>query len=103
MLDYEKYISKAQGNYREAFEKAEVISSVKDSIAKRTNEEDGARLAKIYETQEKERLLAEKDAQLSWHKGIFVVVAVGWPLPLLFITQMLLVDFCVFRSELLVE
>ena len=90
VLDYEKYISKAQGNYREAFEKAEVISSVKDSIAKRTNEEDGARLAKIYETQEKERLLAEKDAQLSWHKGIFVVVAVVLALALVFIVMLLM-------------
>ena len=90
VLEYEKYISKARGNYREAFEKAEVISNVKDSIAKRNSEEDGARLAKIYETQEKERLLAEKDAQLSWHKGIFVVVAVVLALAFVFIVMLLM-------------
>ena len=90
VLDYEKYISKTRGNYREAFEKAEVISSVKDSIAKRNSEEDGARLAKIYETQEKERLLAEKDAQLSRHKGIFFVVAVVLALAFMFIVMLLM-------------
>ena len=89
VLDYEKHISKARGNYREAFEKAEVINNVKDSIAKRNSEEDGARLAKIYETQEKERLLAEKDAQLSWHNGIFVVVAVVLALAFVFIVVLL--------------
>lgn len=90
VLSNEKFISKKHGNYREAFEKSEKINSLKDSLAKRNNEEDGARLAKIYETQEKERLLTEKDAQLSKHKNIFIVVTIVMILGTAFIVLLLL-------------
>lgn len=90
VLSNEKFISKEHGNYREAFEKSEKINSLKDSLAKRNNEEDGARLAKIYETQEKERLLTEKDAQLSKHKNIFIVVTIVMILGTAFIVLLLL-------------
>lgn len=90
VLSNEKFISKEHGNYREAFEKSEKINSLKDSLAKRNNEEDGARLAKIYETQEKERLLTEKDAQLSKHKNIFIIVTIVMILGTAFIVLLLL-------------
>ena len=90
VLKKEKFISQKQGNYREAFAKSEVINCVKDSLVKRNNEEEGARLAKIYETQEKERLLAEKDAQLSKHKNIFIVVTFIMILGAAFIVLLLL-------------
>ena len=90
VLESEKFISRERGNYREALEKAEVINSVKDSIVKRDNEQDGVRLSKIYETQEKERLLSEKDAQLAKHKNIFVIVIVVMVLGSVFIVLLLL-------------
>ena len=90
VLESEKFISRERGNYREALEKAEVINSVKDSIVKRNNEQDGVRLSKIYETQEKERLLSEKDAQLAKHKNIFVIVIVVMVLGSVFIVLLLL-------------
>lgn len=76
VLDKEMFVSKELGNYREAYAKSQVINSLKDSLVKRNNEEESIRLAKIYETQEKERLLQLKDAQLSKHKNIFIVVIV---------------------------
>ena len=90
VLNNEKFISQEQGNYREAFAKSEVINCVKDSLVKRNNEEEGTRLAKIYETQEKERLLTEKDAQLSKHKNIFIVVTIMMILGTAFIVLLLL-------------
>ena len=74
VLSFEKYICRERGNYREALEKAEAIISVKDSLAKRKNEQDGLQLAKIYETQEKEKQIAEQKAELTKHKYILIAV-----------------------------
>ncbi|MGM9697113.1 MAG: hypothetical protein ACI3Y0_00495, partial [Prevotella sp.] len=67
VLTFEKFICSERGNYREALEKAEALISVKDSLAKRKNEQDGLQLAKIYETQEKEKQIAEQEAKLKKH------------------------------------
>src|SRR5574344_1948174 len=58
VLEYEKFIYKEYGNYREALGKSEMINDAKDSLFKKNSIEDGIRLSKIYDTQEKERLLA---------------------------------------------
>ncbi|MGN0047376.1 MAG: sensor histidine kinase [Bacteroides sp.] len=76
VLSFEKYICRERGNYREALEKAEAIINVKDSLAKRKNEQDGLQLAKIYETQEKERRIAEQEANLNKHEYILLCVGV---------------------------
>lgn len=76
VLENELLINNECGNYREALEKAKVISSVKDSIYERNNREDAMRFSKLFETQEKERLLQVKDAQLSQHRIILIVVVV---------------------------
>ena len=76
VLSFEKYICRERGNYREALEKAEAIISVKDSLAKRKNEQDGLQLAKIYDTQEKEKQIAEQKAELAKHKNILIAVVV---------------------------
>ena len=90
VLEYEKFINKEYGNYREALEKAEIINDIKDSIFKKYSIEDGIRLSKIYETQEKEHQLQMKDAQLSKHKNIFIVVTVMMILGTAFIVLLLL-------------
>ena len=90
VLEYEKFINKEYGNYREALEKAEIINGIKDSIFKKYSIEDGIRLSKIYETQEKEHQLQMKDAQLSKHKNIFIVVTVMMILGTAFIVLLLL-------------
>ena len=78
------------GNYREALGKSEMINDAKDSLFKKNSIEDGIRLSKIYDTQEKERLLAEKDTQLSKHKNIFIVVTIMMILGTAFIMLLLL-------------
>lgn len=90
VLEYEKFIYKEYGNYREALEKSEMINVIKDSLFKKNSIEDGVRLSKIYDTQEKERLLAEKDSQLSKHKNIFIVVTIMMILGTAFIVLLLL-------------
>ena len=90
VLEYEKFINKKYGNYREALEKAEIINDIKDSIFKKYSIEDGVRLSKIYETQEKEYLLQVKDAQLSKHNIIFIVVAVMMIIGITFIVILIL-------------
>ena len=81
VLSFEKYICRERGNYREALEKAEAIISVKDSLAKRKNEQDGLQLAKIYDTQEKEKQIAEQKAKLNKQKyiliGVVALLAIG--------------------------
>ena len=81
VLSFEKYICRERGNYREALEKAEAIISVKDSLAKRKNEQDGLQLAKIYDTQEKEKQIAEQKAKLDRQNsiliGVIVLLAMG--------------------------
>lgn len=89
VLEYEKFINKKYGNYREALEKSEKINDIKDSLFKKYTIEDGVRLSKIYETQEKEHLLQVKDAQLSKHNIIFIVVAVVLFLATAFIVLLL--------------
>ena len=76
VLSFEKYICRERGNYREALEKAEAIISVKDSLAKRKNEQDGLQLAKIYDTQEKEKQIAEQETKLNKQKYVLIGVAV---------------------------
>ena len=90
VLKYEKYLCVAKGNYRKALEKQEAICNVQDSVSRQEQEADGRRLAKIYETQEKERLLIEKDAQLSRHQNIFIGLTVMMVLGLAFIVVLLL-------------
>ena len=90
VLEYEKFIYKEYGNYREALWKSEMINDAKDSLFKKNSIEDGIRLSKIYDTQEKERLLAEKDTQLSKHKNIFIVVTIMMILGTAFIMLLLL-------------
>ena len=90
VLEYEKFIYKEYGNYREALGKSEMINHAKDSLFKKNSIEDGIRLSKIYDTQEKERLLAEKDTQLSKHKNIFIVVTIMMILGTAFIMLLLL-------------
>ena len=90
VLEYEKFIYKEYGNYREALGKSEMINDAKDSLFKKNSIEDGIRLSKIYDTQEKERLLAEKDTQLSKHKNIFIVVTIMMILGTAFIVLLLL-------------
>lgn len=90
VLEYEKFIYKEYGNYREALGKSEMINDAKDSLFKKNSIEDGIRLSKIYDTQEKERLLAEKDTQLSKHKNIFIVVTIMMILGTAFIMLLLL-------------
>ena len=85
VLSFEKYICRERSNYREALEKAEAIISVKDSLAKRKNEQDGLQLAKIYESQEKEKLIAEQEAKLKKHKDILIGVAVLMAIGMAFI------------------
>ena len=81
VLSFEKYICRERSNYREALEKAEAIISVKDSLAKRKNEQDGLQLAKIYDTQEKEKQIAEQKAKLDRQNsiliGVIVLLAMG--------------------------
>ena len=90
VLEYEKFIYKEYGNYREALGKSEMINHAKDSLFKKNSIEDGIRLSKIYDTQEKERLLAEKDTQLSKHKNIFIVVTIIMILGTAFIMLLLI-------------
>ena len=85
VLTFEKFICSERGNYREALEKAEALISVKDSLAKRKNEQDGLQLAKIYESQEKEKLIAEQEAKLKKHKDILIGVAVLMAIGMAFI------------------
>ena len=75
VLEYEKFIYKEQGNYREALAKAETIKNLQDSLSMRHNEEDGVRQAKIFEIQEKEREIANKNQQLSKQKNAIKMFA----------------------------
>ena len=81
VLTFEKFICSERGNYREALEKAESIINVKDSIAKHKDEQDGLQLAKIYETQEKEKQIAVQKAKLDRQNsiliGVIVLLAMG--------------------------
>ena len=81
VLTFEKFICSERGNYREALEKAESIINVKDSLAKHKDEQDGLQLAKIYETQEKEKQIAEQKAKLDRQNsiliGVIVLLAMG--------------------------
>ena len=75
VLECEKFIYKEQGKYRDALAKAETIKKLQDSLSIRHNEEDGVRQAKIYEIQEKEREIANKNQQLSKQKNAIKVFA----------------------------
>ncbi|MGN1263859.1 MAG: histidine kinase dimerization/phospho-acceptor domain-containing protein, partial [Prevotella sp.] len=92
VLEYEKYLCVAKGNYRKALEKSEAIRSVMDSVSRKEKDAEGNMLAKIYETQEKERLLIEKDAQLSMHQNIFIGVAAIMVVGTAFIVILLLLN-----------
>ena len=75
VLECEKFIFKEQGKYREALAKAETIKKLQDSLSIRHNEENGVRQAKIFEIQEKEREIANKNQQLSKQKNAIKVFA----------------------------
>ena len=69
------------GNYAMATKVAEKIMECRDSIDKKTKEEDAVELAKIYETQEKEKQIAEQKAKLDKQNsiiiGVIVLLAIG--------------------------
>lgn len=69
-------IHKAIGNKDMALSTADKIIECRDSIDKKTKEENAAELAKIYETQEKEKQIAEQKAELAKHKNILIAVVV---------------------------
>lgn len=76
VLNHEFNVYKGMGNYAMATKVAEKINACRDSIDKKTKEEDAAELAKIYETQEKEKQIAEQKAELTKHKNILIAVVV---------------------------
>ena len=63
------------GDYKMALNSAWDIIECKDSINRRKEIEDAAQLAKIYETQEKEKQLAEQKAELTKQRNIIISVA----------------------------
>ena len=74
VLNHEFNVYKGMGNYAMATKVAEKINACRDSIDKKTKEENAAELAKIYETQEKEKQIAEQEAELTKHKNILIAV-----------------------------
>ena len=79
--EFEAY--KAMGNERMARLTAEAMLTIRDSIDKRTQENDVMQLAKIYETQEKDLKLADQDRLLARQKlvmyafiGLLIIAAV---------------------------
>ena len=76
VLNHEFNVYKGMGNYAMATKVAEKINACRDSIDKKTKEENAAELAKIYETQEKEKQIAEQKAELAKHKNILIAVVV---------------------------
>lgn len=66
---------KATENFEKACNAAEKIIVCKDSIRLRMEIEDAAQLAKIYETQEKEKQLAEQKEELTKQRNIIISVA----------------------------
>ena len=76
VLNHEFNVYKGMGNYAMATKVAEKINACRDSIDKKTKEENAAELAKIYETQEKEKQIAEQKTELAKHKNILIAVVV---------------------------
>ncbi|MGN0280992.1 MAG: ATP-binding protein [Prevotella sp.] len=76
VLSHEFNAYKGMGNYAIAVKTAEKMLGCRDSIDKKTKEENAAELAKIYETQEKEKQIAEQEAKLNRQKYILVGVVV---------------------------
>ena len=95
VLNYEKFICKEQGNYREALAKAETIKNISDSLSKQRNEEDGVRQAKIFEIQEKEREIANKNQQLSKQNNALKTFAF-----ILFVTVILIAAMVIYNRRL---
>ncbi|MGM9734672.1 MAG: histidine kinase dimerization/phospho-acceptor domain-containing protein, partial [Prevotella sp.] len=95
VLNYEKFICKEQGNYREALVKAETIKNIQDSLSRRNNEEDGVRQAKIFEIEEKEREIAYKNQQLSKQKNAIKTFAFT-----LFVTVLLIAGMVMYNRKL---
>lgn len=95
VLECEKFICKEQGNYREALAKAEAIKNINDSISRRSNEEDGVRLVKIFDIQEKEREIAYKNQQLSKQNNAIKTFAF-----ILFVTVILIAAMVIYNRRL---
>ena len=95
VLDKEKFISKEQGNYREALAKAETIKNIEDSLSRRNNEEDGMRQAKIFEIEEKEREIAYKNYQLYKQKNAIKMFAI-----ILCVTVLLIAGMVIYNRRL---
>ncbi|MGN1229860.1 MAG: ATP-binding protein [Prevotella sp.] len=95
VLNYEKFICKEQGNYREALAKAETIKNISDSLSKQRNEEDGVRQAKIFEIEEKEREIAYKNQQLNKQKNAIKTFAF-----FLFVTVILIAAMVIYNRKL---
>ena len=75
VLQMEQQCYREKGDYRKALEKGDAIVMVMDSLAKRDKAQQVMQLAKIYETQEKDRLIAEKEKQLN-RQVFFIATAV---------------------------
>ncbi|MGM9699322.1 MAG: ATP-binding protein [Prevotella sp.] len=85
VLNHEFNVYKGMGNYAMATKVAEKINACRDSIDKKTKEENAAELATIYESQEKEKQIAEQEAKLKKHKDILIGVAVLMAIGMAFI------------------
>ena len=81
VLYHEFNVYNKMGNYAMATKVAEKIMECRDSVDKKTKEEDAVELAKIYETQEKEKQIAEQKAKLDKQNsiiiGVIVLLAIG--------------------------
>ena len=60
-----------------ALQTAERIINVLDSVYTKTQDEDAAQLAVIYETQEKESKIAEQETELSLQRLVGIAIALG--------------------------
>ncbi len=77
------------GRERDARITAQRIITLTDSLNRRAKEGDAAQLSKIYETQEKERMLKEQDRQLSEQRSYLMVSVIFLALALAFVGVMI--------------
>ena len=75
VLYHEFNVYNKMGNYAMAAKVAEKINVCRDSVDKKTKEEDAGELAKIYETQEKEKQIAEQKTELTKQRNMLIGVA----------------------------
>ena len=63
------------GHQAEALKTASRLVSLLDSVEEQINKDNGAELAVVYETQEKERMIAEQRVELSQQRGAATAIA----------------------------